>query len=88
MKSDLVKCFPENYTPTPLQYRTLKKISGFIKSDKKFLLISAPTGTGKSFLCKAICNATKKPSKKYTDLVQSYEVYRKDYTGSYHHERV
>ena len=88
MKSDLVKSFPDNYTPTPQQHDTLNKISRFIKSGKKYLLLSAPTGTGKSFLCKAICNATKKPTKKYVELTQSYEIYRKNYTGAYHHERV
>lgn len=85
-KNSLVSCFPSEYKPTSLQQRVLSQIETFLNSKEKFLIFSAPTGTGKSFICKALCNATNRPSKKYVNRVNSYDIFRKTFKGEMVHK--
>lgn len=79
----MLKHFPINYTPTREQVSNLERIEEKFYSNKKFLIIQAPTGTGKSMFAGTICNIAKKASKKYIDLVKSREIYKTNLHGNY-----
>lgn len=68
--------FPEGFTPTKKQESILDIINDKFSNNKKFLIIQAPTGTGKSFIAKTIANTSRKASKKYIDLVESGDIYK------------
>ena len=50
--SNIIDFFPKNYNPLPQQQELLSAIDKAFKSGKKFVICSAPTGSGKSFLSK------------------------------------
>lgn len=83
IKKDILSAFPAPHTPKTHQLPNLKKIDSFLKSDKKFLILSAPTGSGKSFFSKTISNLANECSENFRDLVDSYEIYKLDKHGEF-----
>lgn len=78
------KYFPKGFTPTAKQESVLDLIDDKFSNNKKFLIIQAPTGTGKSFIAKTIANATRKASNKYIELVESGDIYKTNgFDGSF-----
>jgi len=71
IKKDILSAFPEPHTPKTHQLPILKKIDKFLKGDKKFLILSAPTGSGKSFFSKTISNLTNECTENFRELVDS-----------------
>lgn len=67
--------FPEGYSPSKPQVEILKSIETHINNDVKFIIINAPTGSGKSFIPKAIANSVNGPSQKYKDIVDDYSIF-------------
>ena len=53
----LLDNFPASTTPRPSQIQILKELDGVFKSGYKRVIISAPTGIGKSYIAKAIANS-------------------------------
>jgi Rad3-related DNA helicase len=78
----MISHFPSGYTPKPFQSELIKKIEDAFKR-KKFVIVSAPTGTGKSFLSATLSNASNPPTQKFKDLVNSYEAFYQDSNGAY-----
>ena len=70
--------FPEGYTPTEAQKTILKKISPLIENGTKYIVVNAPTGTGKSFIPKTIANSFEGPSQLYKDCVDDYSIFSED----------
>lgn len=70
------KHFPQGYTPTSKQESVLDLINDRFFNSKKFLIIQAPTGTGKSFISKTVANAARQCSKQYRELVTSGDIYK------------
>jgi len=80
--SKLTSLFPQEYTPTKKQIDLLNKIeSGLSKS--KFVICSAPTGSGKSLIARTLANLSHSPSPTTTKLINSYEAFKQDFTGNY-----
>lgn len=79
----MLKYFPSGYTPTKKQEAVFDLINDKFFSDKKFLIIQAPTGTGKSFIAKTVANMTRKSSSKFNELVDSGDIYKTDLHGEY-----
>ncbi len=52
----LLSNFPENHTPRDSQIKILKGIESAFNSGKKFVIVYAPTGSGKSFIAKTLAN--------------------------------
>jgi ATP-dependent DNA helicase DinG len=77
--------FPEGYTPTSSQVYILKSLENTFKK-KKFAIIRAPTGSGKSFISKALGNASDECSEGFKQLVESYDAFKTDQFGDYQHE--
>jgi ATP-dependent DNA helicase DinG len=67
--------FPEGRTPRPAQVRCINEILRAFESGKKFVIINAPTGSGKSFISASMAPLCDPPSDKYRKLVTSYEAY-------------
>ena len=55
---NLLQYFPKSFTPRATQINVLSKISQAINDNKKFIIVSAATGSGKSFIAKCIANIT------------------------------
>lgn len=78
----LATIFPEEYTPTKKQLFLLEKIEeGLTKS--KFVVCSAPTGSGKSLIARTLANLSSDPSSEKRRLINSYEAFKQDFTGNY-----
>lgn len=80
---DLVKNFPVGYTPTAQQKRVLKRVRTALNGDKKFVIICAPTGTGKSMISKSIGNASPQPGSRWQELVDDNLLFKQTHTGEY-----
>lgn len=78
----MISYFPSGYTPKTFQADLIEKIENAFKR-KKFVIVSAPTGTGKSFLSATLSNASNEPSDKFEELINSYEAFYQDSNGNY-----
>ena len=79
----LVSNFPNNFNPSNQQVSLLTDIDNAFKSSYKFVVCSAPTGSGKSFISKTLSNVSKNCSNEYKDLVDTYQIYKRDTGGNY-----
>lgn len=78
----MIKQFPSPYTPTKSQEKIIKEIDKAFKKNK-FVIVSAPTGTGKSFLSATLANHSDEGTTNFKDLVNSYAAYHQDENGNY-----
>jgi len=78
--------FPKEYNPSSQQVRLIKGVEKAFNNNKKFVICSAPTGSGKSFLAKTLSGLSQKPSPEFVNLIRSYKAYKQDYVGNYNHE--
>ena len=69
----LVNYFENGYQPTDTQVFILNKIENALKNNKKFIIISAPTGSGKSFISKTLGNYSRNIDKTLINLIDSHE---------------
>jgi Rad3-related DNA helicase len=67
--------FPDTYTPTKSQVTILKGVEKYINDDVKFIVINAPTGSGKTFIAKTIANTTPEPSENFKECVDNYSIF-------------
>lgn len=81
----LIENFPSNYTPHQHQIELLDKIDAAFASGKKYVICCAPTGSGKSFLSKALGNHSKPISKNLKYLIDSNDAFKTDQFGEYFH---
>lgn len=86
MSVDLLNSFPEKFKPSKSQVKLLSSIEDAFKSGVKFVVCSAPTGSGKSFISKTLGNAANQASDKFTDLVNSYKIFKRGPGGDYAYE--
>ena len=75
MDSQLFKHFPQNSEPRENQVKLLNQIIDALNTDKKFIVINAPTGTGKSFLADTLANSSDDTESAYVDFVNSYKIW-------------
>jgi superfamily II DNA or RNA helicase len=64
--------FPDEFTPSSQQIELIKKVEDAFSKGYKFVICSAPTGSGKSFLSKTLGNVSNKPTEEFKQLVTSY----------------
>jgi len=86
MLNGLLQKFPEPFTPNKSQVKLIKNIEQAFEEGYKFVVCSAPTGSGKSFISKTLGNDSKEPSVDYVDLVESYQIYKQNNLGGYQNE--
>jgi Rad3-related DNA helicase len=75
--------FPEGFTPNQQQTKLLTNIEKAFDEGHKFVVCCAPTGSGKSFISKTIGNIASSCSMEYEELVNSYQIYKRDSAGNY-----
>lgn len=75
IQKPLLDFFPEEFDPRDNQVSLFERIDECLNSDKKYIIISAPTGTGKSFISKTLANWSRDIDPNFIDLVKSYKVY-------------
>lgn len=73
--TNLLLNFPEGYTPSRPQVEILKKIEKHINNDVKFIIINAPTGSGKGHLPKTLANAVNGASDNFKKCVDDYSIF-------------
>lgn len=73
--TSLLLNFPEPYSPNDAQINILKKIETAVANKEKFIVVNAPTGSGKSFIPKTIANAVNGPSENFRSRVEDYTVF-------------
>ena len=83
MLSHLLSNFPETFTPNEQQAEIIPQIEKAFVSGSKFVICSAPTGSGKSFISKTLANASKLPTNKFVGMIDSYEAWQMDRTGEF-----
>lgn len=86
MYSNYLSKFPETYTPSSQQIDLIKQVENAFTSGSKFVVCSAPTGSGKSFLSKTLGNTSGECSEEFRDLIYSYKAFKIDHTGEFAHE--
>jgi len=83
MFSKYVEKFPYGYSPSNSQTKLLKEVEKAFNDGYKFVIVSAPTGTGKSFIPRTLGNVSIPPTDHFKDLINSYNAFRKDQHGNY-----
>lgn len=83
--TSLLSKFPDTFTPNKQQIKLLRNIEQAFEDGYKFVVCSAPTGSGKSFVSKTLGNDSRSPSKDFVDLVNTYQVFKRSQTGDYQH---
>jgi Rad3-related DNA helicase len=83
MVNTLLEAFPNNFKPNKQQQKLLSHIEEAIKSDYKFIVCCAPTGSGKSFISKTLSNIAEKHTSEFKDLVTSYRIFKREMGGGY-----
>lgn len=87
MFSKYVAKFPNGYSPSDAQVDLLKEIEKAYNDGYKYVIVQAPTGTGKSFIPRTLGNISANPTNHFKQLINSYEAYRKDQHGNYIFEK-
>jgi Rad3-related DNA helicase len=86
MLTGLLSKFPEPFTPNKSQVKLIRSIEQAFDEGYKFVVCSAPTGSGKSFISKTLGNNSLDPSEEFVDLVNSYQIYKHNNMGGYQNE--
>jgi ATP-dependent DNA helicase DinG len=84
-KRHLLNSFPADYTPSTSQIEAIKNVDKAFQNNK-FVIVSAPTGTGKSFIAATLANASYQPSEEFKKLITSYSAFDVDISGNYVNE--
>lgn len=75
--------FPDEYTARPSQKYILNEITTAIQNKEKFIIIQAPTGSGKSHISATLSNYSREASKTYKDVIHSNRFLDKDKEDNY-----
>src|SRR6218665_3371741 len=71
----IITNFPSGFTPNKSQIYVAEQLEEFSNSGKKYCIINAPTGAGKSMVAKMLTNATKKISKEKIEAIDGNLVF-------------
>lgn len=82
LNKSLLEYFPQEYTPRPHQVKGLEAIEAALKKGTKFIIVQAPTGSGKSFISKTLSNVTNECDPEYRELVSGYHAFDEDYEAA------
>ena len=67
--------FPAGYTPNSQQEFILEELDKARLADKRFIVINAPVGSGKSHIAKTLANSVKEPSENFKEFVRSGAIF-------------
>lgn len=86
MLSRYLNKFPDGYNPSTQQINLIKKIEQAYNQGYKYVICSAPTGSGKSFISKTLANVSNEATDNFKHLVNSYDAFKMDSAGNYINE--
>lgn len=72
---ELFDSFPEGFEPNEAQVDIIENIGRALDEEKKFIIINAPTATGKSFIAKTIANYSIEPHSEFVKAVENFSIY-------------
>ena len=75
LNEPLITAFPVGATPNDAQDYIISEIEEAIAQNKKFIIINAPTATGKSYIAKTIANFSDDPTPGFVNACNSYQIY-------------
>jgi ABC-type iron transport system FetAB ATPase subunit len=75
LNEPLVTAFPVGATPNDAQDYILSEIEEAIAQGKKYIIINAPTATGKSYIAKTIANFSDDPTPGFVEACETYQIY-------------
>lgn len=79
----LINYFPKEYAPSRTQVDLINQINEKLYKNEKFIVVSAPTGIGKSFIPVTIGNSSNRPSEAFVKKIDNFNAYRQDHHGNY-----
>lgn len=82
----LLAHFPKEYQPSNSQSRLINNVEKAFSAGYKYVIVSAPTGSGKSFLAATLANFSSNPTAEFKQLINSYKAFKQDYTGNFVNE--
>ena len=83
LKNSILTYFPDGFEPRDHQVDGLNRIADAINTGTKFIIVQAPTGSGKSFFSKTLANTTDTANTEYARLIKTYAAYDEDYIGAF-----
>jgi ATP-dependent DNA helicase DinG len=86
MLSNYLNKFPYKYNPSTQQIKLIKEIEHAFNKGYKYVICSAPTGSGKSFISKTLANVSNEPTNEFKELIESYDAFKLDSVGNYVNE--
>jgi Rad3-related DNA helicase len=86
MINKLLSSFPEGYEPNTAQTQILTQMHKAFEDGYKFVIVSAPTGSGKSFISKTLANASDRCTDTWDKLITSYDAFQVNQMGEYTNE--
>jgi Rad3-related DNA helicase len=86
MLSKYLNNFPNGYNPSTQQIKLIKEIEHAYNQGYKYVICSAPTGSGKSFISKTLANVSNEPTFNFKELIESYDAFKMDNVGNYSYE--
>lgn len=82
----LLAHFPKDYQPSDSQCQLIRDVEKAFAAGYKYVIASAPTGSGKSFLAATLANCSNKPTQEFVNLINTYKAFKQDYTGNFINE--
>jgi len=71
---NILSHFPSNDTPRVEQVKILADIQEAINNDKKYIIVQAPTGVGKSHVAATLAAMSKHPHAEIVNMIDAYEI--------------
>jgi Rad3-related DNA helicase len=85
---NILSHFPSDSDPRPEQVQILTSIQNAIDSGKKFIIVQAPTGAGKSHISATIASMSRSINSNFEKLIDSYEITRQGNEGYFYEDEV
>jgi len=81
---NLIANFPG--VPRAIQVDAINEIEEAIRANKKFIILCAPTGSGKSHIAASVSLSCKSPPKRFIDMVDDQTIFQRDGHKGYIHD--
>lgn len=78
---NILSHFPSDSEPRPEQVKILTDIQDAIEKRKKYIIIQAPTGVGKSHVAATLAALSRHPDSELVDIIDSYDAFKQSYNG-------
>lgn len=81
-----IESFPAGAVPRDSQKMILDKIEDAVQRGVKYVVVQAPTGSGKSHISATLANVSRHPDRRIVDLANEHALFKKEYGEGYAYE--